>query len=148
MKIRSARKAKGKGRGRLRSSATAFPAADRVEQFTWREVARDNPHGSVQLVFALGTVGEKVAGEVWYSEMHRGWVASLCAGLDLEQVGAVTVDREMAKAMRWAPFVGQRDGLDKLGPGFRQAANLSIRSAPYASSGVRPASALCGRPAL
>lgn len=39
-------------------------------------------------------------------------------------------------------------GLDKLGPGCCQAANLSISSARYASSGVRPSKVLCGRPAL
>ena len=51
-------------------------------------------------------------------------------------------------SLRWSPSVGQFDGSDKLGPGFRQAANLVASSAPYASSGVCPARAVCGRPAL
>ena len=50
--------------------------------------------------------------------------------------------------LRWSPSVGQLGGLGKLGPGFRQAANLVTASTPYASSGVRPSRALCGRPAL
>ncbi len=50
--------------------------------------------------------------------------------------------------LRWSPSVGQFDGLDRLGSGFRQAANLSIRFAPYASSGVCPAKELCGRRVL
>jgi hypothetical protein len=50
--------------------------------------------------------------------------------------------------VRWPPSVGQFDGLDKLGPGSCQAANLVISSAPDASSGVCPARALWGRPAL
>jgi len=50
--------------------------------------------------------------------------------------------------LRWSLSVGQCDGLDKLGPGSRQAATLVISSAPYASSGVWPARALWGRPAL
>ena len=50
--------------------------------------------------------------------------------------------------LRWPPTVGQFDGLDKLGPGCRQAANLIISPTPYASSGVCPPSPLWGRPAL
>jgi hypothetical protein len=50
--------------------------------------------------------------------------------------------------MRWSPSAGQFGGLDKLDPGCRQAANRVISSAPYASFGVCPAKALCGRPAL
>ena len=38
--------------------------------------------------------------------------------------------------------------IDKLGSDFRQAASLSIPAVPYASSGVRPARAEWGRPAL
>jgi SRSO17 transposase len=41
--------------------------------------------------------------------------------------------------VRWHPFAGQFGGLDKLGSGCCQAANLSISVAAYASSGVRPA---------
>ncbi len=50
--------------------------------------------------------------------------------------------------LRWSPFVGQFDGLDKLGPWIYQAANLVICSAPYASLGACPAGALCGRSPL
>jgi hypothetical protein len=50
--------------------------------------------------------------------------------------------------LRWSPAVGQFDGLDKLGPGCPQAANLVMSPAPYASSGVRPPSPLWGRLAL
>jgi hypothetical protein len=45
----------------------------------------------------------------------------------------------------WSPFVGQLGGLDKLGSGFRQAANLVTALAPYASSGVLPSRPECGR---
>jgi hypothetical protein len=41
--------------------------------------------------------------------------------------------------VRWTRLVGQFGGLDKLGSGCRQAANLSVSMARYASSGVRPA---------
>ena len=44
----------------------------------------------------------------------------------------------LKELLRWSPFVGQLGGLDKLGSGFRQAANLVTTSAPYASSGVLP----------
>ena len=47
--------------------------------------------------------------------------------------------------MRWSPSVGQLGGLGKLGPGFRQAANLVTASAPYASSGVLPSRPEWGR---
>jgi hypothetical protein len=40
--------------------------------------------------------------------------------------------------MRLSRVVGQFGGWDKLGSGFRQAANLSTSPAPYVSSGVRP----------
>jgi hypothetical protein len=50
--------------------------------------------------------------------------------------------------VRWTRLVGQFGGLDKLGSGCRQAANLSVSVAPYASSGVRPASVEWGRWAL
>jgi hypothetical protein len=50
--------------------------------------------------------------------------------------------------LKWSPSAGQFGGLDKLGSSFRQAANLSISPASYASSGVCPARALCGRAAL
>jgi ferredoxin len=49
---------------------------------------------------------------------------------------------------RWSPWLGQFGGLAKLGSGYRQAANFSAPVAQYASSGVRPASAECGRRAL
>jgi hypothetical protein len=47
--------------------------------------------------------------------------------------------RHQTNGERWHPFVGQHGGLDKLGSGWCQAANLSISVVPYASSGVRPA---------
>lgn len=47
--------------------------------------------------------------------------------------------------LRWTHLVGQFGGLDKLGSGCRQAANLSTAGAQYVSSGVRPASMECGR---
>jgi hypothetical protein len=53
-----------------------------------------------------------------------------------------------SRTVRWSPSAGQIGGLDKLDPGFRQAANRVISTAPYASFGVCPAKALCGRPAL
>ncbi len=56
-------------------------------------------------------------------------------------------DRPSA-ALRWSPSVGQLGGLGKLGPGFRQAANLVTASAPYASSGVLPSRPEWGRLAL
>jgi hypothetical protein len=52
------------------------------------------------------------------------------------------------EGLRWSLSAGQFGGWDKLGSGFRQAANLSISPASYASSRVYPARALCGRPAL
>jgi hypothetical protein len=42
---------------------------------------------------------------------------------------------------RWSRLIGQFGGWDKLGSGCRQAANLSISTVPYASSGVHPARA-------
>jgi hypothetical protein len=54
----------------------------------------------------------------------------------------------IAEGQRWTPPVGQFGGLVKLGFGCRQAANLSIPDAQYASSGVRPASLECGRRVL
>src|ERR1700731_4499543 len=50
--------------------------------------------------------------------------------------------------LRWTHSVGQFGGMDKLGSGCCQAANLSLSVAPYASSGVRPASVEWGRRAL
>ena len=52
------------------------------------------------------------------------------------------------KAQSWSRPSGQFGGLDKLGSGCRQAANLCILLSPYASSGVRPARAEWGRRAL
>src|SRR6185312_3022546 len=46
--------------------------------------------------------------------------------------------------VRWPPWLGQFGGLAKLGSGYRQAANLSVPVAQYASSGVRPANVECG----
>jgi hypothetical protein len=56
--------------------------------------------------------------------------------------------RHRVSNLRWPPSVGQFDGLVKLGPGCRQAANSCMSPAPYASSEVRPARVLCGRLAL
>jgi hypothetical protein len=50
--------------------------------------------------------------------------------------------------LRWSPWFRQFGSLAKLGSGYRQAANFSVPVAQYASSGVRPASAECGRRAL
>ena len=50
--------------------------------------------------------------------------------------------------MRWYPWFGQFGGLAKLGSGCYQAANFAVPVAQYASSGVRPASAECGRRVL
>ncbi len=50
--------------------------------------------------------------------------------------------------VRWSPTVGQFGGLDKLGPDCCQAAKFSTSPPPYASSGVCPANALCGRRVL
>ena len=48
----------------------------------------------------------------------------------------------------WSRPAGQSGGLDKLGSGCHQAANFPIPGAPYASSGVPPASIECARRAL
>jgi hypothetical protein len=61
---------------------------------------------------------------------------------------AALLDQGWREGLRWSPSAGQFGGLDKLDPGCRQAANRVISSAPYASFGVCPAKALCGRPAL
>ena len=50
--------------------------------------------------------------------------------------------------LTWSPTIGQFGGLDKLGPGCRQAAIFSTSPSPYDSSGVCPANALWGRRAL
>jgi hypothetical protein len=55
---------------------------------------------------------------------------------------------EVFLELRWSPVVGQFGGGVKLGPGCRQAANLSSRPCPYASSGVRPARVEWGRRTL
>ena len=55
---------------------------------------------------------------------------------------------ERVELLRWSPSAGQRDGLDKLGPGFRQAATLVPAAAPSASAGVLPSRPAWGRPAL
>jgi fructose-bisphosphate aldolase, class I len=54
----------------------------------------------------------------------------------LKQLDAMPDDRQ-----RWSRLIGQFGGWDKLGSGCRQAANLSISTVPYASSGVHPARA-------
>lgn len=51
-------------------------------------------------------------------------------------------------SLRWSRSVGQFDGLVKLGPGYRQAANLINSPIPYASSGVWPPSPEWGLLAL
>ena len=52
-------------------------------------------------------------------------------------------------AVRWSPFPGQICGFAKLGSGPCHAANLIPTGAPWwASAGVRPPSAECGRSAL
>jgi transposase len=56
--------------------------------------------------------------------------------------------RETQEMVRWTRLVGQFGGWVKLGSGCYQAANFSVPVAQYASSGVRPASAECGRRAL
>jgi hypothetical protein len=74
----------------------------------------------------------------------------------LEKGSDTTLLREMIgfaaqrlmELVRWTPPVGQFGGLDKLGSGYRQAANFSAAGAQYASSGVPPASMECGRLAL
>jgi len=48
--------------------------------------------------------------------------------------------RANLNGLRWSPVAGQFGGRVKLGSGCRQAARLSSRPSPYASSGVRPAS--------
>ena len=53
-----------------------------------------------------------------------------------------------AGVMRWSRLVGQFGGWVKLGSDCYQAANFFVPVAQYASSGVRPASAECGRRAL
>jgi hypothetical protein len=63
-------------------------------------------------------------------------------------VGLIAGDEAGAVMLRWSPIAGQFGGWDKLGSDFRQAASLSILAAPHASSGVRPARAEWGRPAL
>jgi hypothetical protein len=50
--------------------------------------------------------------------------------------------------VRWPRLVGQSGGLDKLGSGCCQAADLFISVVPYASSGVRPARVEWGRRVL
>src|SRR3954468_13368094 len=54
----------------------------------------------------------------------------------------------VGNALRWSPWLRQFGGWAKLGSGYRQAANFSVPVAQYASSGVRPVSAECGRRAL
>ena len=58
------------------------------------------------------------------------------------------LSEEARPGVRWSPWFGQFGGLAKLGSGYGQAANVSVPIAQYASSGVRPASAECGRRAL
>ena len=55
---------------------------------------------------------------------------------------------EVVRTLRWYPWFGQFGGLAKLGSGCYQAANFAVPVAQYASSGVRPASAECGRRVL
>ena len=82
--------------------SSAIAAAEALPQASTVARSRQgDPQGSVRLVFAAGTGGEKVVGGVWHSALHRGWAAELWIGEDLEQVGTVTADREMAKAMLW-----------------------------------------------
>lgn len=72
--------------------------------------------------------------------------AVLAANMDL---GRQLVDgNRLADVVRWPRLVGLFGGWVKLGSGCYQAANFSVPVAQYASSGVRPASAECGRRAL
>src|SRR3954467_2462567 len=61
---------------------------------------------------------------------------------------SITTAAHRRLQLRWSPWFGQFGGLAKLGSGYRQAANFSVPVAQYASSGVRPASAECGRRVL
>ena len=56
--------------------------------------------------------------------------------------------RTARSLLRWSRPSGRPGGLDKLGSGFCQAADLFISLVSYASSGVRPARAEWGRRAL
>jgi hypothetical protein len=96
---------------------------------TGGQVARLRPTGKGDEVQVL-----------WWRRHHRGLL--LDQHLTRQRHEACKVK------LRWSPSAGQFGGLDKLDPGCRQAANRVISSAPYASFGVCPAKALCGRPAL
>jgi len=64
-------------------------------------------------------------------------------------VGALEHQGFDMEVLRWSPFPGQICGFAKLGSGPCHAANLIPTGAPWwASAGVRPPSAECGRSAL
>jgi len=69
-------------------------------------------------------------------------------GQRIASCGPAPDEARRRAGLRWTHPVGQFGGLDKLGSGYRQAANFSAAGAQYASSGVPPASMECGRLAL
>jgi hypothetical protein len=68
--------------------------------------------------------------------------------IEVEKIDLDGISRASMILQRWFHTLGQFGGWDKLGSGCRQAANLSMPAAPYASSGVRPARDEWGRLAL
>src|SRR5918998_980999 len=64
-----------------RRASSAIAAAEALPQASTVARSRQgDPQGSVRLVFAAGTGGEKVVGGVWHSALHRGWAAELWTG--------------------------------------------------------------------
>src|SRR5690348_1998766 len=75
-------------------------------------------------------------------------LSEACSSRQVVRPPTPTMAAQLKTTMRWTRLVGQFGGWVKLGSGCYQAANFSVPVARYASSGVRPASAECGRRAL
>lgn len=87
-------------------------------------------------------------GPVLLMGQSRGGFLSPGRGVRPDEPVEAAATRSHSASLRWSPLAGQFGDDVKLGSDCRQAANLSNRSSPYASSGVPPARAEWGRRAL
>ncbi len=96
-------------------------------------VLRVKVRGQRDLVTVVGRAALISAGE--FVQASGVWVNAPMHGLQFK--------------VRWSPIAGQFGGWDKLGSGLRHAANPIPSERPaWASAGVLPPSAECGRSAL
>jgi len=98
---------------------------------------------------AAGYLAERAAAQAAFSRSLSGRKPRLASdGPPFAEIARLLRLGWSPEQMRWSRSVGQFDGLVKLGPGYRQAANLINSPIPYASSGVWPPSPEWGLLAL